>query len=83
MRTRIITWPHSQLLMDQEGYKDNCALINSRKLYRKYGDSAYAVSEEWLESLPADVLAKVADGDAGQGPDVDFDSFPEDKFPII
>lgn len=81
-KTTIICWPACQLLMEEEGFRQNSALCSSNEYYEKYGDSAYAVNDEWLESLDADMVNKVCSlQESYEGPEVDFD--PDEEFMII
>lgn len=74
-KTIIVCWPACQSLMDCEGFRENSALCTSYELYRDYGDSAYAVDENWLETLPAETLNKVFSlQETYPGPEVDFGS---------
>lgn len=47
----IVTWPASQELMEQEGFRENSYLINDEKGIEDFGSSAYFVKESWLNSL--------------------------------
>lgn len=84
-KTTVICWPACQILMDCEGFRENSALCGSHKLYDEYGDSAYAVSDEWLESLNPILLDKVLTmQETFEGPEVDYDSIEtESGFKII
>lgn len=46
----IVCWPESQLLMECEGFEENCTLILSEEGMEKYGSSAYYVNKNWLNS---------------------------------
>ena len=88
-KTTIVCWPACQELMDCEGFSENSALCSSGKLYKQYGDSAYAVSNVWLDTLPPSLLNDVFSlQEAYPGPEVDFESDDdfienEDGFKII
>lgn len=78
-KTTIICWPASQMLMDQEGFRENSALCGSEPFYSEYGDSAYAVSIEWLEGLNPELINDVLSlQESHVGPEVDFDSLEEE-----
>ena len=47
----IVCWPDSQMLMEKEGFFDNCSLINSERGLEVYGSSAYLVDEEWYDKF--------------------------------
>lgn len=47
----IITWPEVQELFEIEGFSDNAALVNSGPLYDEFGDSAFFVRKQWLDSI--------------------------------
>lgn len=49
--TTIINWPESQYLMGQRGFEEHATLITAGPDYEKYGDSAYYVDNNWLNSL--------------------------------
>lgn len=84
MKTAIICWPSVQLLFDEPGFYENAALCSSEPFYSEYGDSAYAVSEEWLNGLDADLLNRVVSAQPTYvGPDFDFDAEPEDGLLIL
>jgi len=54
----IVCWPDSQLLMDKEGFEENCCLINDDPLLEEYGSSAYLVRASWLEPNPEPTYTK-------------------------
>ena len=84
MKTKIICWPSVQLLFDEPGFNENAALCSSHDLYEEYGDSAYAISEEWLNGRDAELINRVfSDQEAYAGPDVDFEDVPEDGFFVV
>lgn len=43
----IVCWPESQNLMELDGFRENCSLINGERGLETYGSSAYLVNEEW------------------------------------
>lgn len=45
----IICWPESQELMEFEGFRDNCSLINGERGLDTYGSSAYLVDKNWYD----------------------------------
>ena len=44
----IIEWPESQDLMDEEGFEDNCFLLEAGDIF---GSSTYVVNKNWYLSL--------------------------------
>lgn len=74
-KTTIICWPACQNLMEQTGFRQHSALCGSDKMYRKYGDSAYAVDEDWLDTLDANLLNDTLSlQPTFNGPEVDFET---------
>ena len=67
----IVCWPHSQDIMEKEGFLDHCSLINSEKGLDAYGSSAYLVDKEWYE--------KFISGEINDSNDEEFD---EEEFDI-
>lgn len=47
----IVCWPESQMLMEKEGFYENCSLINSERGLDVYGSSAYLVDEDWYQKF--------------------------------
>ena len=47
----VIQWPEVQELMEFEGFSENAALVNTRPLYDEFGDSAFFVRKQWLDSI--------------------------------
>lgn len=45
----IICWPESQELMELDGFRDNCSLINGERGLNTYGSSAYLVDKNWYD----------------------------------
>lgn len=78
-KTTVICWPACQMLMDQKDFRENSALCSSEKFYEEYGDCAYAVNNEWLESLNPELTDDVFSlQESYEGPEVDFDSLEEE-----
>lgn len=46
----IVTWPESQDVMERDGYRDHCWLINDEEGLDLYGSSAYVVEKCWHQS---------------------------------
>ena len=51
MGYKIVCWPESQMLMEKEGFYDNCSLINSDRGLEEFGSSAYLVDENWYQKF--------------------------------
>jgi hypothetical protein len=51
MRYEIVCWPESQMLMEKEGFFDNCSLINSDRGLEEFGSSAYLVDKDWYQKF--------------------------------
>lgn len=51
MGYEIVCWPESQMLMEKEGFYDNCSLINSERGLEEYGSSAYLVDKDWYQKF--------------------------------
>lgn len=49
--TTIVCWPEIQYLYGQRGFEQHATLITSGPDYEEYGDCAYYVEEDWLDSL--------------------------------
>lgn len=47
----IVCWPESQMLMEKEGFYENCSLINSERGLEEYGGSAYLVDKDWYQKF--------------------------------
>lgn len=45
----IICWPESQELMEFDGFRENCSLINGERGLDTYGSSAYLVDKNWYD----------------------------------
>jgi len=43
----IVCWPDSQMLMELDGFRDNCCLINDSSFVDSFDSSAYFVNEVW------------------------------------
>lgn len=57
----IVCWPDSQMLMEKEGFFENCSLINSERGLEVYGSSAYLVDEEWYGKFEKGELDNMSD----------------------
>lgn len=51
MSYEIVCWPESQMLMEKEGFYDNCSLINSDRGLEEFGSSAYLVDKDWYQKF--------------------------------
>lgn len=51
MEYEIVCWPESQMLMEKEGFFENCSLINSERGIEEYGYSAYLVDKDWYQKF--------------------------------
>lgn len=51
MSYEIVCWPESQMLMEKEGFFDNCSLINSDRGLEEFGSSAYLVNKDWYQKF--------------------------------
>jgi hypothetical protein len=47
----IVCWPESQMIMEKEGFYENCSLINSERGLEEYGSSAYLVDKDWYQKF--------------------------------
>ena len=45
----IICWPESQELMERDGFRENCSLINGERGLDIYGSCAYLVDKDWYD----------------------------------
>lgn len=57
----VVCWPESQMLMENEGFFENCTLINTERGLEAYGSSAYLVDEEWYDQLQKGELAPMSE----------------------
>lgn len=81
--TEIVMWPESQNLMEFEGFKQNCVLINSDKGLEEFGSSAYRVKADWLRKVRNGLIPTIHDSDYNDENDdddllVDY-GFPYDE----
>ena len=51
MGYEIVCWPESQMLMEKEGFYDNCSLINSDRGLEEFGSSAYLVDKDCYQKF--------------------------------
>lgn len=54
----IVEWPEIQLYMEQEGFNDNCYLINDTSWLDQYGSSSYFVNEKWKSKVDEKVYSQ-------------------------
>ena len=47
----VIPWPEVQELMNKEGFRENSCLVNDFPLYEEFGDQAYFVRKQWINSI--------------------------------
>lgn len=47
----VIPWPEVQELMNKEGFRENSCLVNDSPLYEEFGDQAYFVRKQWINSI--------------------------------
>ena len=47
----VVRWPESQELMDKEGFKSHCYLINDEQGLEDFGSQAYFVEEDWYNRV--------------------------------
>ena len=59
MSYEIVCWPESQMLMEKEGFFDNCSLINSDRGLEEFGSSAYLVDKDWYQKLNNNNYGKI------------------------
>ena len=46
----VVTWPESQALMDLEGFREHCHLINDHEGLSQFGPQAYFCELAWLNN---------------------------------
>ena len=66
----IICWPESQELMELDGFRENCSLINGERGLDIYGSCAYLVDKDWYDEY---VNAPFVEDDA----DMDNDEYED------
>ena len=67
MSYEIVCWPESQMLMEKEGFYDNCSLINSDRGLEEFGSSAYLVDKDWYQKfINGELSDAVYDDDADE-----------------
>ncbi len=54
----IVEWPEIQSYMDQEGFNDNCYLINNESWLDQYGASSYFVNETWKHKIDETIYSQ-------------------------
>jgi hypothetical protein len=65
MSYEIVCWPESQMLMEKEGFYDNCSLISSERGLEEFGSSAYLVDKDWYQKfINGELSDAVYDDDA-------------------
>lgn len=45
----IVPWPDIQYLMDEQGFSDNCCLIDDLEL-NEVGSNSYFVNKQWFNN---------------------------------
>lgn len=74
--TTIIQWPAVQNLFGLPNFFKNAALCSSPKYYRQFGDSSYAVSDEYLSEMaqkhPDTISNALSLQETFTGPETDF-----------
>ena len=75
----IICWPESQELMERDGFRENCSLINGERGLDIYGYSAYLVDKDWYDEY---ANAPFVEDDADMDNDEDEDYDNEDELQI-
>ena len=74
MGYKIVCWPESQMLMEKEGFYNNCSLINSDRGLEEFGSSAYLVDENWYQKfINGELSDAVYDDDDTDELDVCYD----------
>lgn len=70
----IVCWPESQMIMEKEGFYENCSLINSERGLEEYGSSAYLVDKDWYQKfINGELSDAVYDDDDADELDVCYD----------
>lgn len=70
----IVCWPESQMIMEKEGFYENCSLINSERGLEEYGSSACLVDKDWYQKFINGELSDVIyDDDDADELDVCYD----------
>lgn len=76
-QTTVLQWPMCQEFFSAPDFRDNSALCGSAELYRRYGDSAYAVADSYLDRLavgdPEWFSWAIGLQELLKGPEVDFE----------
>ena len=73
----IICWPESQELMELDGFRENCSLINGERGLDIYGSCAYLVDKDWYDEY-ANAPFVEDDADMDNDEDEDYDDEDED-----
>ena len=81
----IICWPESQELMELDGFRENCSLINGERGLDIYGYSAYLVDKDWYDKYAnAPFVEDDADMDNDEDEDYDDEDYDnEDELQIV
>ena len=81
----IICWPESQELMELDGFRENCSLINGERGLDIYGYSAYLVDKDWYDKCAnAPFVEDDADMDNDEDEDYDDEDYDnEDELQIV
>lgn len=74
MNYEVVCWPESQMLMEKEGFYDNCSLINSDRGLEEFGSSAYLVDKDWYQKfINGELSDAVYDDDDADELDICYD----------
>ena len=68
----IICWPESQELMELDGFRENCSLINGERGLDIYGSCAYLVDKDWYDEYANAPFVK-DDDDMDNDEDEEYD----------
>lgn len=68
----IVCWPESQELMELDGFRENCSLINGERGLDTYGSAAYLVDEDWYDEHSNDPFVEDND-DIDNDEDEEYD----------
>ena len=47
----VVEWPDSQELVNEEGFEENCYLVNDARGVEEFGSCAYFVNKAWLDGI--------------------------------
>ena len=80
MKYLPVEWPYVQDLFEIPGFRENSYLINDDKGYEDFGDSAYFVSLEFLQTDEEDDAYLLVDWPESQRYE-DIEGFYENSYP--